>query len=315
MTNAIITIDCQYIHPERACAFLIIENGRAAFVDNNTPKAVPLLMAALDEHGLAPDAVDYAIITHVHLDHASGTAPLLERCPNAQVLAHPKAARHLAKPERLIAAARQVYGDHFDSLYGGMGPVDEDRIRVMDDGEQLTWGSRTLEFFYTLGHASHHMCIHDDQTESVFAGDSFGITYPSQQSGHRPPIFVAATPTEFDPAPARTAVDQIMAFKPKQVHLTHFGSFGDVAALAHGVVETTGIAEAILDEAVQSSLGDEELESWIHNRLKADTHAYLKRCGLPQDDQTLTYFDLDIHMNTQGILATATRRRRKRDTE
>ena len=84
-------------------------NGdRAAFVDNNTNHAVPRLLAALEARGIPPESVDYAIVTHVHLDHCGGTAELLKHCPNATVLAHPKTVRR-AVPSAAWGFARNAW--------------------------------------------------------------------------------------------------------------------------------------------------------------------------------------------------------------
>ncbi|HMW60111.1 MAG TPA: MBL fold metallo-hydrolase, partial [Leptospiraceae bacterium] len=66
--RTVVTIDCQYLYPLTACAYMICEKDRVAFVENNTAHAVPLLLSALAEHGYSPEQVEYAIITHVHLD-------------------------------------------------------------------------------------------------------------------------------------------------------------------------------------------------------------------------------------------------------
>ena len=88
--NTITTIDCNYMErPDYASAYLVTNGKHAAFIDNNTYQCVPSLMKALEDQGLAPENVDYIIITHVHLDHAGATGVLAELCPNATVLAHP----------------------------------------------------------------------------------------------------------------------------------------------------------------------------------------------------------------------------------
>ena len=65
-----VVIDCGYFGPEIAAAFLLVEGGRAAFIETNTAHAVPLFLRALEDQGLTPEQVDYVIVTHAHLDHA-----------------------------------------------------------------------------------------------------------------------------------------------------------------------------------------------------------------------------------------------------
>src|SRR5690606_10309710 len=125
LNNGILTIDCHYGGQGYASAYLIVEKGRAAFVDTNTAHALPYLLGALDEAGIARDNVEYIIVTHIHLDHAGGAAPLMKACPNATLICHPRAARHLANPKRLVAAVKQVYGQEvFERLYGTIEPIE-----------------------------------------------------------------------------------------------------------------------------------------------------------------------------------------------
>src|SRR2546430_3197054 len=61
----------------------IEDGGRAAFVDVGTNASVPYLLAALAELGIARAAVDYVLLTHVHLDHAGGAGRVMQELPNA----------------------------------------------------------------------------------------------------------------------------------------------------------------------------------------------------------------------------------------
>ncbi|HSQ73068.1 MAG TPA: MBL fold metallo-hydrolase, partial [Rubrivivax sp.] len=82
-------------------AYLIIHEGRAAFVDTGTTHAVPRLLGALDALGLARHAVDWVIPTHVHLDHAGGAGALMQALPQARLLVHPRGLRHMLDPTAL----------------------------------------------------------------------------------------------------------------------------------------------------------------------------------------------------------------------
>src|SRR5690606_9604549 len=95
--------------PDFCAAYLVVEAGRAALIDCGTLHSVPRMLAALDAAGVARDAVDYLIATHVHLDHAGGAGALLRELPSATLVVHPRGAPHLVDPARLIASARQVY--------------------------------------------------------------------------------------------------------------------------------------------------------------------------------------------------------------
>jgi len=299
---SITTIDCHYHgEPEKAAAFLVVEGDRAAFVDNNTNIAVPRLLAALEARGISPEHVDYLIVTHVHLDHAGGTAELLRHCPNATVLAHPKAARHLVDPSRLVAGAKIVYGEEaFTALYGEIEPVPEDRIHIMEDGETLRWGSRTFTFLYTKGHASHHFCIHDSGENALFAGDAFGLgRMPSMRPG---PAFLVCTssPPEFDPPEARISVQRVLDTGAKWAYITHFGVFDDLQTRAAQLLASIGHMEEVAKTGAATELSGPELEAFCSEKIGAAFREHLKACGVADPEADLEWLKRDIGLNAMG---------------
>ncbi|NJK88090.1 MAG: MBL fold metallo-hydrolase [Myxococcales bacterium] len=202
----IVTIDCDYTMPRYAAAYLLVHEGRAAFVDNNTALAVPLLLKALADRGLSPEQVELCIITHVHLDHAGGSSALMKACSNATLVAHPRAARHVIDPSKLIASAQQVYGEaRFRELYGEIEPIAEERVQSVEDGSSVDFAGRKLLFLHTRGHANHHFVVVDEASSAIFTGDAFGLCYPDiSERGLF--AFPSTSPTDFDAPLARDAV-------------------------------------------------------------------------------------------------------------
>jgi glyoxylase-like metal-dependent hydrolase (beta-lactamase superfamily II) len=311
--HGIHTIDTHYLdQPEIAAAYLIVEGDRAAFVDNNTNFAVPRLLAALEEQGLSPEQVEYIIITHVHLDHAGGTSKLAKACPNATILAHPRAAPHVIDPSKLVASASAVYGEeNFRKLYGTIEPVAEERVRIMDDEETLSFGNRELRFLHTRGHANHHFCIAHSASGVIFAGDAFGIAYPSLQ---RDGVFAfpSTSPTDFEPELARESVRRLLAEKPSEIYVTHFGAVPDLEAAAEQLIKHLDFAERLRDEAEASELADDELDDYVRPRLYDYFAGVLDGHGdLGRDPAIWEHLKLDLDINAQGIAFAANKRRRK----
>ena len=110
LAHGVHVIDTGFHRPRFDASFLMVEDGRAAFVDTGTNHSVPRLLEALAATGLARDAVDFVIATHVHLDHAGGVGLLMQQLPAAQLVVHPRGARHLIEPSALVDGARAVYG-------------------------------------------------------------------------------------------------------------------------------------------------------------------------------------------------------------
>jgi len=307
------TIDTHYLdRPEVAAAYLIVDGDRAAFVDNNTNAAVPRLLAALEEQGLRPEQVEYLVITHVHLDHAGGTSKLAKACPNATVVAHPRAAPHVIDPSKLVASVSAVYGeDEFARLYGTIEPVAGDRVQVMEDEETLRFGSRELRFLHTRGHANHHFCIADNASGAIFAGDAFGLVYPALQ-GEGTFAFPSTSPTDFEPELARESIRRLVDEQPSCIYVTHFGAVTDIATAAGQLMRHLDFAESVRDDAEASDRPDEELEAWCRARLYDYFAGLLDGwSGLGRDAETWSLLKMDIDLNAQGIAFAANKRRRK----
>ncbi len=312
MSREIITIDCNYIVPKFAAAFLMIEGDSAAFIENNTVHAQGYLLDALSDQGLTPEQVEYIIITHVHLDHAGGTSSLAEKCPNATVIAHPKAARHVINPERLIKGAAAVYGEEmFNKLYGTIQPVDEARVRSMEDGETLPFGDTELHFIYTLGHATHHFVVHDASRRAVFTGDSFGLQYPMVQGGSRPFIFPSTTPSDFDPDEMLASIDRILETGAEHAYLTHYGRAWDIREAGDMLKENVTRMKDIYLEAIESTLTGDELTRFCRKGVSDFFDTEINERNIVLTDEMKKLIEVDTDLNAQGIAFSAKRNRNR----
>lgn len=298
---SITTIDCAYLGDGFAAAYLVREGDRAAFVETNTTHAVPRLLAALEAEGLGPEAVDWVIITHVHLDHAGGASALMEACPNATLLAHPRAARHAIDPTKLVASAKEVYGEAaFAELYGEIAPIDEARVRIMEDEETLTWGERTLTFLHTRGHANHHFCVLDSKTNAIFTGDAFGLVYPRLQH-HGLFAIPSTSPTDFDAAAAKASLDRIVATGAERAYLTHFGGHEQLDAIAAQLHRQLDLYDGIVRRALADGLEGEALDAFCDERVRALFAQLLETHGLADDAEARTILETDMSLNAQGV--------------
>ncbi len=237
--HGITCVDTGYIRPRLAACYLLRQDGHIAVIETGVNANVDGLLQLIDDKGVRREHIDYVIPTHVHLDHAGGAGRLMQELPNARLVIHPKGARHMIDPSKLIAGASAVYGEqNFKRIYGNILPVAADRIIEADDGFTINFHGRELLFLDTPGHARHHFCIWDQESRGMFTGDTFGISY--QELGNKDRIFAMATttPVQFDPDALHSSIDRLLSFKPRYMYLTHFGRIDAIRNMATQVHET-----------------------------------------------------------------------------
>jgi len=297
--DGVAAIDTEYVRPQLDASHLVIENGRAAFIDTGTNYSVPLLLAALEEQNLDTGDVDYVILTHIHLDHAGGAGLLMQSLPNARCVVHPRGARHIASPEKLIAGTEAVYGvEETRKMYGAIQPIDEHRLLVPDDGDVVDLCGRGFRVLYTLGHAKHHFCLHDPASRSVFTGDSFGISYRDFDTDNGEFIYPTTTPIHFDPPEAHKAIDTILACEPQQLFLTHYSRVTDLDRLA---ADMHDCIDAFVAIARRHADNDDRTGS-IRAAMFEFLAARLERHGFAADrDAMFELLEPDLVLNTQGL--------------
>ncbi len=301
--HGIYTVDAGHLRPGLAAIHLIVATGHLALVDSGTRHSVPHLLACLAELGFGPEAVDYVIVTHVHLDHAGGAGALLLACPNARLVVHPKGARHLIDPAKLIAGSMAVYGEAlFHKIYGEIVPASPERVVEADDGYQIDFRGRVLSFLDTPGHARHHFCVHDIASNSLFTGDTFGISYREFDVAGRAQAFLfpTTTPVQFEPEALHTSIDRLMDLDPRAAYLTHYGRVTALPVLAAGL-------HTMIDEFVRLTLAVEEGGAARHGALKVALEQCLLEaarahgCTLPLA-RMRELLAGDVELNAQGLL-------------
>jgi glyoxylase-like metal-dependent hydrolase (beta-lactamase superfamily II) len=299
--HGITAVDTEYLYPGHAAAHLIVDSGRAAFVDVGTNDSVPFLLGALAELGLARDAVDYLLLTHVHLDHAGGAGALMRELPHARALLHPRGAPHMIDPARLITGSQAVYGkERFRRLYGDLLPIAPERVQVVADGERVVLGTRTLELLHTPGHAQHHYVVVDAAHASIFSGDTFGISYRALDTENGAFITPSTVPTQFDPEQHIASVDRMLERRPQSIYLMHFSRVTDVPRLGQSLKQQiAGLARIARAHAADPDPGPgiraDMLALWLQ---------LARRHGCRQPDSELEHhFAGDLTLNTQGLIA------------
>ena len=291
-------VDTGFHRPRFDAAYLVVERGRAAFIDTGTNHAVPRLLAALAELGLAPEDVDYVIPTHVHLDHAGGAGRLMQALPRATMLVHPRGARHMVDPLALYMGAQAVYGaEEMQRSYGTLQPVDASRVRSPADGEVIELAGRPLYFAHTPGHARHHHCIWDEASQGWFTGDTFGLSYREHDTAGGAWILPTSTPVQFEPEPLKQSIERMLQRKPACMYLTHYGRVQDVPRLAGLLFEQINAMVAAARRLHEAP----DRHTALKQALGAIYREQLVRHGVADADTAVALLELDIELNAQGL--------------
>jgi len=218
------------------------------------------------------------LLTHIHFDHAGAAGALVKRWPELEVYVHPRGATHLVDPSRLVASARRVFGDRFDTLLGEVIPVPEANLATIADG-QLIGRFRAA---WTPGHASHHVAFLDEDSRWAFPGDVAGVRLT-------PGVVIPPTPPpDIDLLAWRDSLALLEGWSAARLALPHFGLVEDPAAhltqLREALDRHEGWARegeeafvARLSEYLRARLPAREAEDYDFTALASPSAAGLRR--------------------------------------
>ena len=292
-------IDSGYIMQDFAAIYLLRQNDSVAIIETGTNDSIPNIKKALEKDGLSFSNVAYIIPTHVHLDHAGGAGGLMNLCPNARLVIHPRGARHMVDPSKLIAGASAVYGTKkFKSLYGDIVPINPSRIIEADDNFVLDFNGRELLFIDTPGHARHHFCIWDSQTESMFTGDTFGLSYREFDIDDEVYVIPTTTPVQFEPEELIKSIGKIMKYHPKRACLTHFGAIRPTKKVAYQLISSIMFLSNIGKQYANHINADMLIQNEMMNYLLVQ----LQEMGFKDENFSRLKLKKDVELNTQGLI-------------
>lgn len=215
-------LDTGYLDiPGAASAFLVLGPEAPALVECGCAVAFDRLEAQLAAHGVRPRDLAALFVTHIHLDHAGAAGHFAHE--GVPVFVHPRGARHLAEPSRLIAGSRAVHGARYDRWYGDPLPVAADRLHAVEHGGIVARAGLRFEAIETPGHARHHHAwlvgAPDEGPEAVFVGDVLGMISPGSRY-----ISIPVPPSDIDIPSWSTSIARLDAL-PAGIDavLTHGG--------------------------------------------------------------------------------------------
>ena len=137
-------------------AYLIIGNKKTALLDTVDPEKKDVLFKNLEYLGI--EKIDYVVSHHAEQDHSGAIPDVLKRYPMAKVVTNKKCKGFLQ-----------------DLLH-----IEEDRFIIINDGDTLSLGDKTLKFIFTPWvHWPETMASYLVEDKIMFTCDFFGSHYAS----------------------------------------------------------------------------------------------------------------------------------------
>lgn len=284
----------------------VINEEHLTIIETGPSPSVPHIKDGLEKMGHQLSDVEYLIVTHIHLDHAGGAGLMLQDCPNAKLVVHPKGARHLADPSRLAAGAKMVYGDRFENLFAPVLPVPEERILVKGEGDTLRISPDcTLEFWDSPGHANHHFAILEPVSNGIFTGDTAGIHYEQLAREGIDFHLPSTSPNQFDPDLMR---ESILRMKEEGFSRAFYGHYGMSEKPDAAFGQTLDWLDIFMNEA-EAAFEANDSHGELASRLKERINPYLSSLGVSGNHEVYILIELDLMVSAMGLLEYLKKRR------
>ncbi len=238
-------IDLKTAGYENFIAAYVLKEDKVAVVETGPTSSIPNLLAGLKEIGIQKGAVNYVMVSHIHIDHAGGAGTLLQNLPNAKLLVHKRGAPHMINPEKLWVHSRMALREIVD-LYGPIQPVPENRIIIPEDGMIIDLGEHVkLQVIETLGHASHHQSFYEKESRTLFLGDAGGIYLKELD------VVIPTTPPPLHLEMKLSSLEKLIKLKPKLLCYAHFGNADSAVSRLHAYVEQLKLWAKIASESTE----------------------------------------------------------------
>jgi len=189
----------------------VVKDGSSAILVDVGPKStIPKLIEALSYLGIRK--IEFVLLTHIHLDHSGGIAELIEKFPEAMVVAHRTAKKHLLNPEKLWNASIDAIGSVAEA-YGKPRGIEE--VSIYEG--KIEFAGEVIEVLETPGHASHHQSYL--MGDFLFIGECAGVHLPLKNDYYLRP----STPPRFNYEAAIESLEKLLKLGSKKVCFAHFG--------------------------------------------------------------------------------------------
>ena len=295
--DGIYEIDTKPLGQEQIVAsYLIKASGGAALIDPGFPASSETVLSGIKEAGFDPTELKWIVLTHTHIDHAGGAGKIAQIAKKARIITHKRGVFYLENSGKIHGGSKMVFGDELSEELGAPVDITGERIEAVEDGESIDLGDRRLRVYGTPGHCGDHVPLDEEETKTLFPGDTACLHYP--QLGHvlipagSPPIYLTEDIIE--------ELHRLSQLDIKRILTPHFGAApmepgvfleenlktvkemrGDIEKMFSEGLEFRQVVEKLRAEIIGAS-GKSESETpeflsgvWLRTMLKTGLMGYM----------------------------------------
>ena len=291
-------VDVHYPTASRTCVYLIQQNNKFLMIDCGTALSVHYIEKTLQELNASLADLEIILLTHVHLDHSSGSGTIMQKNDSVKLWAHPRGSRHLIDPSRLLKAAFDVYQKPIKEMVGEVIPCPASRVFKAEDKQIIDFYGKKLQIIFSPGHAKHHFSVFDLEQKIYFAGDNAGASYRQWDSNGDVFGFPPTSANQFDPQAWYDSLQDIKKLNPSKICLTHFGELTQVESLVlqleKWLEKCVAIAEKNKAKTDRANKIFNDLQDEIASELMARKPSWKK-------EDIADWMAGDVHIATVGL--------------
>ncbi len=289
-------------HDERTGTYVLLGDD-ITLIETCAAPSLPYILDGLQQLHINLNDVKNIIVTHVHLDHAGAAGLMMEKCPNATLFVHPRGARHMIDPTKLILGAKAVYKEDFDKLFDPILPIEEERVHIVQNGATLKIAEdRTLTFYDTPGHAKHHISIHDSKTNGIFTGDTIGIYYRELADLGVELYLPSTSPSQFQPDAMIASKNHIQSMNVDTIYFGHYGASANVTEVYSQLEHWLPIFVNTGNEVFQKHTNFDEATKALQSLLVEKVSTHLTKLNVPSNHSVYNILYLDLEISAMGII-------------
>ena len=161
-----------YSGPLAPNVYLVVDGGQGALIDAGYADGGSVQARLEYLRGIPELKLAYIVLTHHHIDHASG-APRLRQATGARICLHPHEERTLRDwqanaPQDLPPAGSLE--ERVRAWRRAAAQATPDRL--VEDGDTIAVGGVTIEVVHTPGHTLGSICLYLREERALFTGDT-----------------------------------------------------------------------------------------------------------------------------------------------